>query len=202
VLEAFTLKHVEGRWDKINLAVTVTNPANRLSFDVQARLDTGCNVTSITKRLARTLSFVPLRFEMTQTSAGEMQSSIYRATVQLQNGITFPNMIIGEFMERKISGQRKAKPEDDFDVLIGMDIITAGDLAITDDAGNTIVSYRKPHGPFIDFQNDGYAKAESDWVSGINGTKRDIARNFKGMGIPLDQIAQGTGLSIAEIQRL
>jgi hypothetical protein len=129
----------------------VVNPANRLAFDVQGRLDTGCNVTSITRRLARTLALMPTRYDDAQTSAGEIQTSLYWASIILPHEIMFPNIEVVEFVEKKKDSLKRMKPEDDFDVLIGMDIITSGDLAITNDAGNTVVSFRKPHGPYIDF---------------------------------------------------
>ncbi|MDR0909494.1 MAG: Rpn family recombination-promoting nuclease/putative transposase [Spirochaetaceae bacterium] len=47
-----------------------------------------------------------------------------------------------------------------------------------------------------------YEKAESDWTTSMNGAKREIAKNFKVMGLPPEQISQGTGLSLSEIQKL
>jgi predicted transposase/invertase (TIGR01784 family) len=51
-----------------------------------------------------------------------------------------------------------------------------------------------------------YEKAASDWTSGINGARREerqaIARNFKALGVPNEQIAQGTGLSLDDIAKL
>jgi predicted transposase/invertase (TIGR01784 family) len=67
-----------------------------------------------------------------------------------------------------------------------------------------------------------YEKAASDWTSGMNGARREgrqeglrkglrkgrqerekeIARNLKEMGVPVEQIALGTGLSIEEIAEL
>jgi predicted transposase/invertase (TIGR01784 family) len=52
--------------------------------------------------------------------------------------------------------------------------------------------------------------AISDWTSGVNHARRegrregqqDIARNFKAMGIPIEQIAQGTGLTEEQIRGL
>jgi predicted transposase/invertase (TIGR01784 family) len=49
-------------------------------------------------------------------------------------------------------------------------------------------------------------KALSDWTSGVNHAKRErdkeIARNLKAMGIPIEQIAQGTGLTEQQIKGL
>jgi hypothetical protein len=51
-----------------------------------------------------------------------------------------------------------------------------------------------------------YEKAASDWTSGINGARQEerqaIARNFKALGVPNEQIAQGTGLSLDDIAKL
>ncbi|GHT71540.1 transposase [Spirochaetia bacterium] len=48
--------------------------------------------------------------------------------------------------------------------------------------------------------------ALSDYTSGINHAKREtqkeIAHNLKGIGVPLEQIAAGTGLSAREIEKL
>jgi predicted transposase/invertase (TIGR01784 family) len=52
--------------------------------------------------------------------------------------------------------------------------------------------------------------ALSDWTSGVNHAKREgakeaaqeIARNLKHLGTPFDKIAQATGLSIEEVEKL
>jgi predicted transposase/invertase (TIGR01784 family) len=55
-----------------------------------------------------------------------------------------------------------------------------------------------------------YEKAASDEVTRINGARQEgrqegkleIARNLKKMGLPAEQISQGTGLSVGEIAKL
>jgi predicted transposase/invertase (TIGR01784 family) len=51
-----------------------------------------------------------------------------------------------------------------------------------------------------------YEKAASDWTTGVNGARREerreIARNLKAIGIPVEQIARGTGLDIEAIEGL
>jgi hypothetical protein len=52
--------------------------------------------------------------------------------------------------------------------------------------------------------------ALSDWTSGVNHAQQEgaikkqneIARNLKVMGIPTGQIAQGTGLTVEQIEKL
>jgi predicted transposase/invertase (TIGR01784 family) len=49
-------------------------------------------------------------------------------------------------------------------------------------------------------------KALSDWTSGVNHAKREqsreIARKLKAMGISIEQIAQGIGLTGQQIKEL
>lgn len=59
---------------------------------------------------------------------------MYLATIELTPEIIFSNLPVYDFVGYE-----------DLDVLIGMDIITTGDFAITEDNGNTVVSYRIPH---------------------------------------------------------
>jgi predicted transposase/invertase (TIGR01784 family) len=47
-----------------------------------------------------------------------------------------------------------------------------------------------------------YEKAASDEITRINGTKREIASKMKKRGLPVDQIAEDTGLSIDEVAKL
>jgi predicted transposase/invertase (TIGR01784 family) len=47
-----------------------------------------------------------------------------------------------------------------------------------------------------------YEKAASDEKTRINGTRREIAQKMKNRGLPVDQIAEDTGLSIEEITKL
>jgi predicted transposase/invertase (TIGR01784 family) len=55
-----------------------------------------------------------------------------------------------------------------------------------------------------------YEQTRIDYKFGIQGARQDgrqeerqeIARNLKAIGIPVEQIAQGTGLSVDEIAKL
>jgi predicted transposase/invertase (TIGR01784 family) len=61
---------------------------------------------------------------------------------------------------------------------------------------------------------DMYEQTRIDYKFGIQGARQDgerkgerkgkleVARNFKKIGIPVEQIAQGTGLSVDEIAKL
>jgi predicted transposase/invertase (TIGR01784 family) len=55
-----------------------------------------------------------------------------------------------------------------------------------------------------------YEKAAADYTSGVNGARREgeknkaiaVAKNLKKRGLPIDQIAEDTGLPLDEIKRL
>jgi hypothetical protein len=73
---------------------------------------------------------------------GEGISPVYLASVQLPNQVRFTNLRV---TVGKLTG---------FDVLIGMDIMTQGDLAITNLNGNTVFTFRMPSSREIDFTQE------------------------------------------------
>lgn len=71
--------------------------------------------------------------------SGPSESLVYFVSIELPNALQFTEVevTVGTF--------------GDFDVLIGMDIITMGDLAITNLDGRTTFSFRVPSLVRIDF---------------------------------------------------
>jgi hypothetical protein len=139
-VKAFTLRG-NGILRDIRVPIVVVNPARKRSFEVVGIIDTGCNTTCISRRLIRTLELQQKGIATSKnSSAREEISLLFDAVFVLPQNIQTPLLRVADF-------SRKAE----FEVLIGMDIITSCDLAITNDAGNTVVSFRKPHGPYIDF---------------------------------------------------
>ncbi|GHT95342.1 hypothetical protein FACS1894141_3770 [Spirochaetia bacterium] len=55
--------------------------------------------------------------------------------IVLPNMVSIHNIRVTEFFD-----------SDDFEVIIGMDLITQGDLAISNDGGKTVLSFRIPPG--------------------------------------------------------
>jgi len=74
------------------------------------------------------------------TAGGVVQTETYLVNILLPNGVGFSNMTVTR-------GELSAGT----DILIGMDIITQGDLAITNVSGNTVFSFRVPSQVAVDF---------------------------------------------------
>ena len=56
---------------------------------------------------------------------------------------------------------------------------------------------------FTKGEKSGFTKGETaGLVKGAAQEKREIAKNFKKAGIPMDLIAENTGLSVAEVEQL
>jgi hypothetical protein len=136
----YTLKSKNGVWQRITLPVIVQNPTTAVTAAVTGILDTGCNMTSLSRGLAWRLG-LPRRGDGFSRRVGSRASVlVYEASIIIPENIEFSHLFVADFLG--------AEPV----VLIGMDIITKCDLAITDDSGNTVLTYRRPHGKdFIDF---------------------------------------------------
>jgi predicted aspartyl protease len=111
------------------------------SADVYALIDTGASNTCISRRLANRLNLEVVGSGMTHTASGLRKTSRYSIDLLIRNNVSFVNIQATEFIGNEV-----------FDILIGMDIITLGDLAITNAQHRTVISFRVPPGmEHIDF---------------------------------------------------
>jgi predicted aspartyl protease len=142
--EAFTFNPQNGALDAIVIPVIVVNRAKHVSFETTALIDTGATMSAVAPRLAQTLELEPETTRLTRGANEESVAKIYTVDITLPNGIVFSSLKVAEFkLRHKV------------EVLLGMDIITQGDFALTDNAGNTVLSYRRPHRTsFIDYTMD------------------------------------------------
>jgi predicted aspartyl protease len=139
--KVFTINEKSGHIQRICLNVNILNRAGYGLNDLPAIIDTGATYTCISNRVIQSLKLNPVGSRISRTASGEIQALRYIITLKLPQNIIFPNLAVYSFIGYK-----------DLDVLVGMDIITAGDFAVTEDNGNTVVSYRTPHSnTFIDF---------------------------------------------------
>jgi hypothetical protein len=139
--QTFTLKSNAGSVSAIYFPVKLGNPKDESLHNATALLDTGADVSCVSSRVISLLSSQAIGKSFTRTAAGFVPVTYHYINIVLPKGIVFQNLLVSEFI---------GTPS--FDVLIGMDIIAQGDLAITSENGNTVVSFRKPHGiPHIDF---------------------------------------------------
>jgi predicted aspartyl protease len=105
----------------------------KIEADVLALVDTGATNTSISDRLAVSLGLKVIE-QCEVGAAGSIHiANVYMIDVLLRNMVEFTNIRSAEFIE---NGK--------FDIIIGMDILTMGDLAITNHDNRTVLSFRVP----------------------------------------------------------
>jgi predicted aspartyl protease len=102
--------------------------------------DTGATSSVITQKVADECGLKPIGMTRAFTANGLKYCSVYLVSIFLPNKVIAPAVRVTEGIL-----------SDNEDVLIGMDIISQGDFAITNLNGKTIFSFRTPSLTTIDF---------------------------------------------------
>jgi hypothetical protein len=110
----------------------------------KALWDTGATCSVITSSVVKKLNLFSYGKMLMHTPSGEAHANIYYVNVLLPNGM-------GVEKVRVLEGTLTS-----FDMLIGMDIISLGDFAVTNYNGKTVFSFRMPSVCEIDFINHSY----------------------------------------------
>lgn len=136
--KAFTLKSSSKLYQiKTEISVNYNNE----TIQAFAIWDTGASGTCISKRIAESLKAIPIGMNRINTAAGLVDCNDYLVDIVLPNNVIMQNVRVSEFAGGP-----------NIDILIGMDIISQGDLAITNANGFTVVSFRVPSDAFhIDY---------------------------------------------------
>ena len=108
----------------------------------KALWDTGATQSCISDRMANDLSLEIVGFVDISSAVGIHQVPVYCANLVLPNHLVFQEMELIQF----------TYTDDDCDLIIGMDIMTQGDLAMTNLEGRTVFSFRIPSLHTIDFE--------------------------------------------------
>lgn len=120
--------------------VDTVHPAH---FPIKALWDTGATNCAITKKIADQIGLSPTGQAEVHHANGVTLEDTYLINVALPNRIEVP---LVKATECKSAGT--------FDLIIGMDIITMGDFAVTNEGGISVVSYRYPALKHIDYVKD------------------------------------------------
>lgn len=156
---AFTLKYgkreaqiitecfVSDAWDPKS---GTTPPAPR---KYRALWDTGATNTVITNKVATELGLPVRGTSMVGHAQGSGIANNYLVNIVLPNKVGVSYLRVSE----GILG--------DIDVLIGMDIISGGDFAITNVGGRTTFSFRMPSVKEIDYELENHTPAKSEKIS-------------------------------------
>lgn len=102
--------------------------------------DTGATGTVITKKVVNECGLSPINIVKVQHCGGISESNVYLINIILPNKVGLRQVQVTE-----------ADLGDNADVLIGMNIITTGDFAITNKDGKTTFSFRCPSMEYIDY---------------------------------------------------
>jgi len=148
IFHALTIKY-NGRADRITTALQLFkafDPAKHAKppsapFDTTALWDTGATRSVVTKATAAAIGLVPVGTTKVNHAGGRSQSNTYLVSMFLPNNVGIPGVLVSEC--QNIAG--------DFGAIIGMDIITQGDLAITNVKGETWMTFRLPSIQSIDY---------------------------------------------------
>lgn len=111
-----------------------------------AQWDTGATNTCISEKVVKELNLVPTGVVSMMTPSGSILCNKYRVDIELQNKLTISNVHV---IESKIGDQG-------IDILIGMDVISMGDLSISNFQGKTVFTFRVP------------SQSETDYVKLVN----------------------------------
>lgn len=101
--------------------------------------DTGATSTIISEEVVNALGLQPINKASIEGVGGLMESSVYRINIYLENHLEFKSIEV-------LSGDIG-----DYDLIIGMDIITLGDFVVSNKDGKTWFSFRHPSKEHIEF---------------------------------------------------
>lgn len=116
-------------------------PTGLHRVDTTALWDTGASASVISSEVATTLGLVPVGIVRVNHAGGVGQSKTYIVNFMLPNMVCIVGVEVTEMPH--VPGGIGA--------LIGMDIISQGDLSITNLGGKTCMSFRMPSCHVVDF---------------------------------------------------
>ncbi|MHC4200758.1 MAG: aspartyl protease family protein [Planctomycetota bacterium] len=107
---------------------------------VTALWDTGATGSVISPKVVIALGLHPTGAVMVSTAGGDRMMNTYIVNLTLPNSVGVAGVIVTE--TDAIKG---------YDAIVGMDIISRGDFAVTNVGGQTLMSYRYPSIRAVDF---------------------------------------------------
>jgi hypothetical protein len=120
---------------------------NKIDANIYAVLDTGATNTAISDVLASSLGLKAIGEGRIKAAGGVHRTKLYSIDVLLRNMVSFTSIRATQFVKT-----------DQVDLLLGMDILTLGDLSITNCDHRTVVSFRVPpddfHIDYVEVGND------------------------------------------------
>lgn len=109
--------------------------------ELKALWDTGATNSLITAKTAAEMKLVPTGSIEVRHAGGKEYRNTYLVNILLPNRVGFAGVPVAECTET----------EDSFGAVIGMDLITRGDFALTNAEGKTCMSFRSPSIRKVDY---------------------------------------------------
>lgn len=133
--------------------------------------DTGATNSVITKKVVDDLQLKPINVTEIHHAGGTSMSNVYLVNIILPDGVMVPNVrvTLAELTDLNIPEEHQSH------VLIGMDIITTGDFAVTNHNNKTVLSFRIPTSNEIDFVPE--AKEHNIMLTGNRQERRAFVSN-------------------------
>lgn len=138
IISVFTEKYKTIQRKLINVAV-IEYDGNFIP--ATAQWDTGATGTCISKGIVSRLNLQPTGMINVQTPSGIGTMNKYMVNLTLNNEVTILNLPV---MDSEIGNQG-------IDVLIGMDIISMGDFAVSNFDGKTQFTFRIPSQEHVEY---------------------------------------------------
>lgn len=110
--------------------------------------DTGATNSAITKKVADDLGLKPTGLTEVRHAKGKSDTNTYLVNIALPNNVMFGQLRV---TEAELIADANLPEDNKPQVLVGMDIISAGDFAVTNFEGKTVFSFRVPSAREIDF---------------------------------------------------
>jgi len=101
--------------------------------DIRALWDTGAECSCISRGLARHLGLKPVDMSPLRGVTDVTESPVYLIDILLPSKAMIGDLRVLEFLDNGF-----------FELIIGMDVITFGDFAVSNKDGKTIMSFRTP----------------------------------------------------------
>ena len=110
--------------------VVVSAPGSDEKWSVAALWDTGANVSVICKAVAKNLGLEAKGITELRYANGTQKSNVYRIDLSLSKDIVFKDLFV-----------RECNDGGNFEMIIGMDVISRGDFRILNRSGKTVFEF-------------------------------------------------------------
>ena len=114
----------------IFMDVTVSAPGSKDKWSVKALWDTGASVSVISKDVAKNLGLEVKGFARLRFANGSERSSVYKIDLELSSDIVIKDLFV-----------RECNDGGNFEMLIGMDVISRGNFRILNRSGKTFFEF-------------------------------------------------------------